>query len=76
MRDITSKISLDRICKKLINYKICGLVNNAARNPLVTKNGLENSSRLEIFKLEDWEKDIKVGLTGSFMYTGFRHTHV
>lgn len=68
--DITSKISLERICKKINNnYKICGLVNNAARNPLVTKNGLENSSRLEIFKLEDWEKDIKVGLTGSFLCT-------
>ena len=47
--------------------KIDGLVNNAANNPKVEKNGTKQFSRLENFPLDLWNRDIAVGLTGSFL---------
>ena len=49
-----------------IRFEIKGLVNNAARNPVVDSKGLQNLSRLENFAIEEWDLDIKVGLTGAF----------
>ena len=44
-----------------------GLINNAAVNPVVRDSISKNElTRLEFFPLEKWEKEINVGLTGSF----------
>ena len=42
------------------------LINNAANNPKV-ESGPKNFSRLEYFPMELWQKDIAVGLTGSYL---------
>ena len=47
--------------------KIDGLVNNAANNPKVENSKDINFSRLENFSIDIWNKDILVGLTGSFL---------
>lgn len=68
--DITSKDSLIETSKLIENkFQIKGLVNNAARNPVVDSKGLQNLSRLENFSIEEWDLDIKVGLTGAFLCT-------
>ncbi len=43
------------------------LVNNAAVDPKVTKDGVVETSRLEHFPLEQWQFQIGVGLTGAFL---------
>ena len=44
------------------------LINNAAVNPQVVANkGLENTSRLEFFPLDEWNRQINIGLTGAFL---------
>ena len=44
------------------------LVNNAAIDPKVTGGGgLAETSRLEIFPLEQWDLQLSVGLTGAFL---------
>ncbi len=44
------------------------LVNNAAINPQVSDaGGLQETSRLEKFPLDEWNLQIAVGLTGSFL---------
>ena len=71
--DITKESSLEKIieeCKSL-PLPIRGLVNNAARNPIVKKKGLDNQNRLENFCLEEWNKDLNVGLTGAFLCTKY-----
>ena len=68
--DITSKKKMNDIANMIEkDFPIKGLINNAARNPIVTSDGLKNSSRLENFSLEDWELDLKIGLTGAFICT-------
>jgi NAD(P)-dependent dehydrogenase (short-subunit alcohol dehydrogenase family) len=48
--------------------KIDGLINNAANNPKVEKSNVnKNFSRLENFSINNWNDDISVGLTGSFL---------
>ena len=50
------------------NVDINILINNAAINPNVDSNNkICNASRLESFSLEEWNKQIAVGLTGSFL---------
>ena len=65
--DVTSKQSLLVIKKSLekLEIELDILINNAALNPKVDKNlKIANSSRLETYKIEDWNQEIAVGLTG------------
>ncbi len=51
------------------------LINNAANNPKMEDDGQVNFSRLENFTLEAWNKDVSIGLTGTFLcakYYGFQ----
>ena len=68
--DVTSKQSLLVIKKSLekLEIELDILINNAALNPKVDKNlKIANSSRLETYKIEDWNQEIAVGLTGAFL---------
>lgn len=67
--DITSEKSIAENCKTIVAEfgKIDGLVNNAANNPKVESSSDKNFSRLENFELDVWNKDVAVGLTGSFL---------
>lgn len=68
--DLTIKKSLLDIRNDLQNKNIDIniLINNAAINPNVDSNNkIYNSTRLESFSLEEWNKQISVGLTGSFL---------
>ena len=68
--DLTLKQSLLDIKNDLLNKNldINILINNAAINPNVDSNNkICNASRLESFSLEEWNKQIAVGLTGSFL---------
>ena len=69
--DITDENSINDSMNYLLKQNICirGLINNAARNPSVSSQGLEQSNRLEEFDINEWEKDLKVGLTGAFLCT-------
>ena len=71
--DITNESSVKEVvdkCKAL-EYRIYGLINNAARDPKVTEGGLKNKNRLEIFPIEEWNKDLSVGLTGAYLCTKY-----
>ena len=69
--DITSEASIQAaltgIRAKLGSIDI--LINNAARNPGVGKNGLNGgaATRLENYSLDAWRADLDVGLTGAFL---------
>lgn len=67
--DITKESEILNNCHLLLQTygKIDGLVNNAANNPKVESSDKENFSRLENFTLDQWNKDIAVGLTGAFL---------
>lgn len=53
------------------------LVNNAAIDPKVQgEQGIQESSRLENFPLEQWELQLAVGLTGSFLCSQVFGTHM
>ena len=43
------------------------LVNNAAVDPKVDKDGLIGSNRLEEFSIDEWNHQLGVGLTGAFI---------
>jgi|TARA_B100001079_G_scaffold271467_1_gene289057 NAD(P)-dependent dehydrogenase (short-subunit alcohol dehydrogenase family) len=66
--DVTNEESVKK-CQKFLGGKkifISILINNASVNP--TNNKLK-SLFLEKYNLGDWEKEIKVGLTGAFLCT-------
>ena len=67
--DITDENAIKKNSEKIIELfgKIDGLVNNAANNPMVESGNQVNFSRLENFPMDIWNKDISVGLTGSFL---------
>jgi NAD(P)-dependent dehydrogenase (short-subunit alcohol dehydrogenase family) len=55
--------------------RVDGLVNNAARNPKVDKQGL-GTSRFETFPLAEWQRDLDVGLTGAFLCSQVFGSHL
>ncbi len=65
--DITSEESINRAFKDMISNfkKVDVLINNASNNPPPNNNPL--ASRLENFSIEEWNKDISVGITGAFL---------
>jgi len=68
--DVSKPASISALAKQLAdtNCRIDILVNNAAIDPKVTANsGMEESSRLENFSLEQWDLQLAVGLTGAFL---------
>ena len=67
--DITNENSVQLNCIEIIKKynKIDGLINNAANNPKVEKNSITNFSRLEHYSIDNWNQDLAVGLTGSFI---------
>ncbi len=53
------------------------LINNAANNPAVTKDGSGTDFvRLENFPLDVWNKDIEVNLTGAFLMSKHIGSHM
>lgn len=68
--DISNEVSVMELDEKLslLSVQIQILVNNAAINPKIN-NALStnNMSRVEHFDLEIWDKEINVGLKGSFI---------
>ena len=70
--DVTSKKDIVDLCAELNTNKkyISILINNAAIDPKVNNlNNIQNTSRLENFDLSEWDKQISVGLSGSFLCT-------
>jgi len=69
--DITDDAEVRSLGERLLNEfgRIDILVNNAANNPAVGAAGLDgaHASRLEAFDLDNWNRDIAVGLTGAFL---------
>ena len=67
--DITNEKEIYNNSKAIFRKygKLDGLVNNAANNPKVEIDSKNNFSRLEVFSVEQWNKDLAVGLTGSFL---------
>ena len=68
--DVTNKDDIVSISDQLIgqDLRLDILVNNAAVDPKVLKDkGLEESSRLENFTLDQWNLQLSVGLTGAFL---------
>jgi len=66
--DVTSGASSRAALEAVLNEhgRLDGLVNNAAHNPKVEGKGLA-ASRFENFSLDDWSRDLAVGLTGAFL---------
>lgn len=67
--DVTDPGSIQRTRDTLLQRfgKINILVNNAAIDPKVNADSLVETSRLEHFPLEQWEFQIRVGLTGAML---------
>ena len=66
--DITDEKSITELKKKLsIDFnQVDILINNASINPSV-EDGKLSKGQLKYFSLEQWNKEIAVGLTGSFI---------
>jgi NAD(P)-dependent dehydrogenase (short-subunit alcohol dehydrogenase family) len=68
--DVTDEIQISDGVNKLIGkgIEIDILINNVAANPKYSSSHSQgNFSRLENFRLEDWNKEISIGLTSAFL---------
>ena len=67
--DITSEQSVRNNAEIVIQKfnRVDGLINNASNNPKVEATSEQNFSRLENFLIDNWNRDIEVGLTGAFL---------
>ena len=67
--DVSSENSIKNVLKQLnkSNLIIDVLINNACLNPKFEKKFKKNDNSFENFKVVNWEKEIKIGLTGSFL---------
>lgn len=68
--DVTDEIQISDGVNKLIGkgIEIDILINNVAANPKYSGSDSKgNYSRLENFRLEDWNKEISIGLTSAFL---------
>lgn len=70
LMDVTVQSSIEKVRDKILTKwnRIDILVNNAAIDPKVSAGpGIQSSSRLENFSLEEWNNQLNVGLTGAFL---------
>ncbi len=77
--DITNDKEVEQLLEELIEkfQRVDILINNAANNPKVGgENQKTNWSRFENFSLDMWEKDLAVGLTGSFICSQVFGSHM
>ncbi len=68
--DVSRLDSIRRVAGALLaaNLRVDVLVNNAAIDPkVVGEQGVQETSRLENFPLDQWDLQIAVGLTGAFL---------
>jgi NAD(P)-dependent dehydrogenase (short-subunit alcohol dehydrogenase family) len=68
--DITNKNDVEKMLECILEEfgGVDVLINNAANNPKVKKGDKDTGfNRFERFSLDQWDADIKVGLTGSFL---------
>jgi NAD(P)-dependent dehydrogenase (short-subunit alcohol dehydrogenase family) len=67
--DVTDRASIDAMVAGALERhgRVDILVNNAANDPKVEAGGEVEWSRLEHFPAAQWEADLAVGLTGSFL---------
>jgi NAD(P)-dependent dehydrogenase (short-subunit alcohol dehydrogenase family) len=75
--DVTARSSCQAALETVLarHGRLDGLVNNAAHNPKVEGKGLA-ASRFENFALEDWSRDLAVGLTGAFLVSQVFGAHM
>jgi len=66
--DVTHSASIETQLRTVLDRfgRVDILVNNAANNPKVEAPG-QAFSRFERFRIEQWEADVAVGLTGAFL---------
>ena len=71
--DVTKQSSIRMALNKIIKKKnrIDILINNAAIDSKLDKNNLKNTSRVENFPLSQWNLELSVGLTGTFLCCKF-----
>jgi NAD(P)-dependent dehydrogenase (short-subunit alcohol dehydrogenase family) len=67
--DITNEGQVESALKKIVARfgRIDILINNAASNPKMDGKDRHLSSRLEKFSLEQWNGELAVGITGTFL---------
>lgn len=67
--DITDPRSVESLLERILgNFgRVDVLINNAANNPTMESGSDVEFSRLESFPMEQWQADLAVGLTGSFL---------
>jgi NAD(P)-dependent dehydrogenase (short-subunit alcohol dehydrogenase family) len=67
--DITAEDDVIALRDRLLDRqgRVDILVNNAARNPKVEAGDMAAATRLERLTVEEWERDLAVGLTGAFL---------
>ena len=67
--DITRKADIENCLKIVLKRygKVDILINNAAYNPKLESSASVKWTRLENFSLKQWNREIRVGLTGAFL---------